>query len=577
MTANASFPKQPAHHGDELWAMPDDLDIGFDALISRYATHRLRNAEAIIQARPDLAEVIAPPEVTFAAYLADGSIVLCCPDGLPKTLLAVAEALDRKAPIVKFASQAATPPDLSAKLDELGRKLDTLQQDHGAGEQIVDRLIAIKSALLEGLAQVGKNNEPPAAPIPHGLDLAGLASRLEGAINHLALRADAPLEVDLTDIQQTLEETEVRILSFVRHTSQTSELAPQLEQIEQGIRQIMTAAAEQPSIASTLQRLEDRIESIADRTVPKADIAAQEQKAAHFLESIGPVMQRLDAAVDRMSTASTPAADQRLAAIEDQLIAISNRMEADRASRPDNEKLTSVLTDLRQEVGHAAALAPIGAASLQQISAQIEAMALRPDPVLDMTQQRQSFARFAEALGQAVRRLEATAQVIEVQSNTTAILAETKALREDLQIPLAKLDPVSDAIATLASQIAGLSHRPDPVLDLTEQQQSFAQFAIAISNAVRKIEDGAAKQQSIAHGLQDIAAQAILGLMASQKIAAEPLTSAVNGQHASPLDLMQTLRYKIAEDLAIEFQRHGWRPFNVVRDNRFTAASEANE
>ena len=572
MTANASFPKQPAHDSEELWVTPDDFDIGFDALISRYATHRLRNAGAVIQAHPDLAEVIAPPEVTFAAYLADGSIVLCCPDGLPKTLLAVAEALDRKAPIVKSASQASLTPDLSAKLDELGRKLDTLQRSHGAGEQIVDRLMAIKSALLEGLAQAGKNNEPPAAPILDGLDLAGLASRLAGALNYWALRADALLEVDLTDILQTLEETEFRILSFVHHTQQTSELAPQLEQIEQGIRQRMTVAAEQLAIGSTLQRLEDRIESIADRTVPKADIAAQEQKAAHFLESIGTVMQHLDAAVDRVSTASTPAADQRLAAIEDQLIAISNRMEADRASRPENEKLTSILTDLRQEVGHAAALAPNGAASLQQIFAQLEALALRPDPVLAMTQQRQSFAGFAEALGQAVRQLEATAQVIEVQSNTTAILAETKALREDLQIPLAKLDPVSDAIATLALQMAGLSHRPDPVLDLTEQQKSFAKFATAISNAVRKIEDGAAKQKEIAEGLQDFAAQALLGLMTSQKIAAEPLTSAMNGQHDTPLDLMQTLRYKIAEDLAIDLQRHGWRPFNVVDDSRFTAA-----
>ena len=338
MTANADhFDLGPTA---EMWDASDDLDLGFDQLISRYATHRLHDAAALARLRPDLARLIAPPEVTFAAYLADGTIVLCCPDGIPESLADAVDLLDPSDPVPPAAAAQPTqtfvpPVDLAERLDILSQKLDVLQRDQTVGGQIADRLDEVKTALVEGLAKA-TTRAPAADAVTEGADPQMLAAELLGSI------------------EQMLQQSEQRVLTFMRHANRTPALAPQIDGIEQRLRQIVAATADQPRIRDSLVRLHEQIDGLIARPMPTVDLSIQRQGIAHFLESMGTVIRRLDASIDRLDRPSSPQADPQLTDIANHLTVMVQQLDDLGTAKIDLSPMTRALCDLRAEISRSA-------------------------------------------------------------------------------------------------------------------------------------------------------------------------------------------------------------------------------
>lgn len=504
----------------EGWTLPDDLDLGFDALINRYATHRLRDAEALARLRPDLARIIAPPEVVFAAYLADGSIVLCCPDGVPPELETAVDALDHL-PLDR-APPPPPAPDLTGRLDDLSLKLDQIQRDRQIGVQIAERLEDVKSTLLERLAIV----DPPLEVAP-------------------PLGASPAL---LEEMQRLLSESEGRMLALVRHANRAQNLSPQFEQIDQGMRQLLTLVADQPLLMNMLTQLEERVAALATRPAAPGDLIQQRQGFAQFLESMGTVLRRLDGAVDHLTN---PTPDPRIADIGAQLETLSTQIKAARREAIDPAHLSGMLTTLRERMDEICESAAPTPAALHKLADQVQSLARRPDPVLDLTAQRQSFAQFSEAMARMLHRLEAAAAAFEHQRDDMEIINETRELRRDLLVPLTRIDAWANTVPDLHSYLDRIADRPTPVLDMTAQRQSLAQFAIAFGAALRRMEQGTEELHGMARAVQEMAAQTMLGVVTSQTVATPD---------ADP----EALRLSLAEGMASAFRRAGWQPGPMV-------------
>ncbi|MDX8351415.1 hypothetical protein [Cognatiyoonia sp. IB215182] len=146
------------------------------------------------------------------------------------------------------------------------------------------------------------------------------------------------------------------------------------------------------------------------------------------------------------------------------------------------------------------------AAQLDQLAKQISALGTRPDPTLDLTDQRQMLARFQTAMGHVVGRLENEVTRIEAiggderQSETAA--TQLSSLAQALTDQFAPLTTMPSQLTEIATQLQGLPEsqnemsaalkvlkdRPAPTIDLTEQRKSLAQFAGAIGTAIKRLE-----------------------------------------------------------------------------------------
>ena len=175
--------------------------------------------------------------------------------------------------------------------------------------------------------------------------------------------------------------------------------------------------------------------------------------------------------------------------------------------------LTEAIADLTAKED-----APDIGPKLTELTASIASVAQRPDPVLDLTEQRQSFAKFGTVLAQVVQRLESVAGKFDTDQlePVTRALSDfsiqselrNEALAKDLADVRSKIEAsnasltdmatlaktaedtssLGPMIAVLEEKIDFVSQRPDPVLDLTEQRRSLAQFNAAAGTFLRRLE-----------------------------------------------------------------------------------------
>jgi hypothetical protein len=128
------------------------------------------------------------------------------------------------------------------------------------------------------------------------------------------------------------------------------------------------------------------------------------------------------------------------------------------------------------------------AEALSGLTAQIVKLAQRPDPVLDLTAQRQSFAAFGTALSKAIERLETVSEALAKPVEPTTATTQLVGVTGHLDRILSQGAMLDATVQTLAEEIMTLGQRPAPVLDLTAQRQSFAAFAQALSQVVTRLE-----------------------------------------------------------------------------------------
>lgn len=513
-----------------------DLDLGFDALINRYGTHRLLDPAALARLRPDLSGLIAPLEVTFAAYLADGTIVLCCPDGIPEDFAELVEPLgpppQLPAPAPVAPTQGEITPALADRLDALSNKLDSIQRDQALGAQIATRLEDVRSTLLEGLARSAPRENPSPAALQMW-DTDQLVGDMAGRVG------------------QMLERTEARMMSLLRDAARPS--VPQLEMIEQGVTQLVASNVDHPALKTQLDRIEGNVNGLIQRPTPLAELAVQRKGIAHFLESMNTVMRRLDGAIDRLDAPENPAADPLLAEVKEALAGLDLKLDGLGDARPDLSRLYQMLDILRDDIRQAALALQPQADALQNLSGCVDTLVSRPDPTRDLTLNRQSIGALSEMIEQGLQRLEAAGAVLAQRpdADTDALTVETRALHQDLRSVLDNLALNGDEISSLRKHISTLVNTVAPKPDLTEQRKDFARFGTALGQALRRLEERSQKQDAIVQDLQTVAAEAIVGLMLTQSITAD---------QTEVTDPIMAARWQLAEAMATDFKRRDWSP-----------------
>ncbi len=336
------------------------------------------------------------------------------------------------------------------------------------------------------------------------------------------------------------------------------------------------------------------VDRIADRPAPEIDLTEQRADLAQFKEALSDGVDRMETTVTTafnappqwaadLASKMAEAGKTKIEELQSPLAALQEELrsgfgEVTRAQTvlttqlaevsadnglPDRiETIAGAIDALRTELGNTANQAQT-ADRLEALTRALEALqadmgdrlgnlAKRADPVLDLTPQRQSFARFSTVLGQVVARLEAVAETMSKDTPQWAatISKSLEDLRadqtpeqhdmrpqldeiakglEDLRGFLANLgdqsavvgridtamgaiqeiktdlrsvadantaNPRSEEVAqsidalgtSLAAQISTLAARPDPVLDLTPQRQSFARFNTASGQFLRRLE-----------------------------------------------------------------------------------------
>lgn len=386
-------------------------------------------------------------------------------------------------------------------------------------------------ATFDGQATAPRSWRAPSQPLLTRIDLQGLVER--GALTGMHMQSDGSLILDCPAglpaeleglVEETLPPPEDRLARLEREleglTAELQErerLTDRLEAVEFGLAErlqtviaeevlnlfaegqegpsvvekietLLTSVREAPDVLAQLTdrlpdpaRLEARLEEIANRAPAPPDLTPLRQMNTRFLQAMQQVMGRLDHAIGAMQP------DQNLA---DRLAGVEQVLQGMQPVAPDFDALFDRL---------AATLAPMHS-MMGQMSDRLAALENRPAPVLDLTEQRKSFANYSTALSTSLRRIEAL----------DAKLDGVEALRQDLTAlahrpgPEALLDavaqrnaesltPVTEALAALTARIAALESRPMATLDLTEQRKSFAGYATALSTALRRIESLDAK------------------------------------------------------------------------------------
>lgn len=427
-------------------------------------THIVKNAEAVDPLFA-LSKVQDFPQVTFAAVFSDGAVVFGCDDEVPPEIAPLAQSLE--------ITDTSSDDLLASRIEELiaivRQQSQNQPSDPGAEIAALRAALAEQSdhsgAILERLNQVETKmsayQETVSAHLPehaeqlshiraHLADDRALVDMLE-AISALQIKDDPDDTIDLAAMLKGVGDSITERL----HQIQSSQA------IESHIAQV-TAAIDQmrTGIVADMREMLPQEKPEGPPPVTQAEVAEMFSGLARA-DDLNESLTGLSAEIMRLHEKAAPESDR-----QDDLVA----------------------------------------EQLKHMAEQIGAIAKRPDPKIDLTEQRQMMARFQTAMGQVLSRLEKeitrlaeTHQKELGDSTTDTHLGDLVQSLTGQLAPLAVLPGKLDGIdaqlqklpenhQTLTTTLTALSERPDPVIDLTEQRKSLAQFAGAIGTAIKRLE-----------------------------------------------------------------------------------------
>ncbi|PJI91426.1 hypothetical protein BC777_0254 [Yoonia maricola] len=392
------------------------------------------------------------PEVTFAAAFEDGTVVLGCKGALPKPLIGLAQ------PIVPVDTQTVDQTD--AKLDAILARLE--QVDAADARQPTPRDDEKLLAVLDAQMTLGKTLQDQLTSV------ATAVGNLPQDSNNAA--TDSALNALHTQLE-TLTET-------MQSPPHADRISQDLAQLRGDIAQLLPLIAAQQAlptadaIETLIADLETRLTAqtaatpAPDLTPQTEAINAMEQALTQGLSTVSNDVKTLITMHDTTEDSSTTEAQLSelktalenlpgLAAIGDKLATISEQLGGltDKKSHdPAQDQLSAQINTLVTDVA---------------------AMSQRPDPTLDLTEQRQGLARFQTAMNTVLGRLEqAIADLADVgQTNQKP---ETQDLHN-------KLDTLADTLSPVESL-------PAQFADLTEQRQGLLQSQTAMATILRRVE-----------------------------------------------------------------------------------------
>ncbi|MFA8442730.1 hypothetical protein [Yoonia sp.] len=517
---------------------------------SGVATHIVEN-KATIDPIFALSKVRDFPEVTFAAAFDDGIVVLGCAGQLPDQLARIAQPIIPKEPappngvgakLDALIARLDQSDSDNASQDRIGEVLATFEQQQtmiaALQDQISNMQISVETAVQNSAAS---STEDPRFDMLQGkleqlIDNNGSVSDFDSALQQLShMRADmaevlslakAPSPPDLsrqtTDIaptQQMIEQALNRVSNDVKALiamhgaagtqgdiqSEISELKTKLEdlpaltaidakldQLTLALNEIVDAhshanAFDDAQLGIKIDALATDIAAMSQQPSTEVDLATQRQTFAKFLTAMGTVIARLEQTVTDVATlgAANKSADTQQ--LQQKIDTVCENLAPIRT-------MSTQLADLNST------LAPLPAQG-DRILHQLSNLDTRTDPTNAEAAQRRSLAYFVHAIETIVSRVEGAADGIRNAPQQTDFAPHldqietylaTVATQESQNDVLARITTQHDELRALRSDIATFHDRPAPVLDLTAQRASFAQFATALQTVLGRFEKIAA-------------------------------------------------------------------------------------
>ncbi|MEM9342146.1 MAG: hypothetical protein AAGA87_03790, partial [Pseudomonadota bacterium] len=555
---------------------------------------------AIGPVRDALAELSARPAAADGVATRDDLAALVAAIGPVKDSLA--ELLARPAGLTEAALDGvATREDLAALVDAIGPVKESLAElsarPSGLAEGALDGV-----ATREDLATLGAALEPFKETLA---DLSGRTAALpEDALDGVATREDvnaiaaalAPLDglatrEDVAAIKAALEPLTADLAGVPAADQPAPATKDDLAVVTAAIAQVKAAVESGPSSAPP----EDALEGLARRE----DLVALRAAMGRFKSTLAEISARPagpseevisglanDVAALKAAPSSGATKDDVLAALEPVKAVV-----AQLAERPDAldglaraEDVTALAAPLKEAVD-ALAARPAGPGAeafehlatadglsalveqttalreenkalserLETLTSAVEAIARRPDPVIDLAPQRELYAKYTAVLDKLASRIEAAASRFEGED-----LPALRGMLEEMPTPTAAEPAEDPRIDAVLDAIRAIAKRPDPVLDLTEQRKSFATFNTALGTALRRLEDNTDALRADYNALAD-------RMAAGPDTPPPPVAASSDALHA----LLETNR-KLAE--AAVQGPEGYPDRAMIRDLRFALA-----
>ncbi|MDX8348463.1 hypothetical protein SLH49_10740 [Cognatiyoonia sp. IB215446] len=432
---------------------------------AKLVTHIVKNADSVDPLFA-LSKVQDFPQVSFAAVFEDGSLVFGCQGELPPE-------------IAQFAQPLATYEDPSQ-------------------HAIPEKTNATTTALTQQYAETPTSNQT------------NRIAALQAAITRQAETSASILD-RLTEFETRITAHQETIVACLPETTEQLSLIREHLKDDQSVTELRTAIAalqDQRSRddAADLAVMRAKIEEISSRSLSDDQRSDKEEAYIARLSEMLAQMQ-----VDLTTALCDLLPENETCSTQPQTQAILADM---LASLPQADELNEKLAGLSREIiglgenvvaASAHQYDPV-ADRLDHLAEQIAALAKRPDPTLNLTEQRQMMARFQTAMGQVMTRLEAEIARIETighaeeQSETavakldssmqtlTAQFESMNAMPSQLADIATYIEKLPEHQNTIVAALKSLKDRPAPVNDLTEQRKSLAQFAVAIGTAIKRLE-----------------------------------------------------------------------------------------
>ncbi len=425
------------------------------------------------------------PQVKFAAAFEDGTVVLGCPDQLPEPLKGAAR------PIARVDTPA--PHGIETKLDALIADLADRQHTDQRDNALEARLDKLLSAVDQQMSV--------SAALENRLD--GVEAMLEGGLRDITGRLND------TSKAEALQNKLASLISNAQTEHDFSPIIEQMSDLRSTVGAALTPLAAQACIP-TIETIETSLADFEERLMARAQMAQVNHATAPQLDDIGAAQQVTEQVLTTLSNdVKSLIAMHGATTSRDNTTELLMALEQTPALSRLDDMLKSISADMRTLTD---TNAPASASAQDQMMAKISgltdavtAISQRPDPVIDLTEQRQGLARFQTAMSAVLTRMEsaiADLAGLKGQPHAHSEADELHTKIDRLTDKVAPIDRLSTQLADLTtelsilpqqgerleSQLKGMEMRLDPVAHDAAQRRLLAHFTNAIKVIVSRLD-----------------------------------------------------------------------------------------
>lgn len=443
---------------------------------SGIVTHQIKNPDALdpmfaISQLKDL------PEVSFVAAFEDGLVLLGCPNGPPPS---IAEMV---MPFALQTEQINPPESIDAKLEQLNQRLDALQAERE--DQLTPALTHIESisSRLEFLVDaLAPDNGSDADDTNGGVTLADLDAQLKA----LHVQNGTPSDGALERIDNAVSE----LVSGADQQNQNLREALEVVKGSLEVQPVAVAAQEDHTALREIEALFDQRMGDLNTAVAQIgqEVASLKSPPNQESDAISQALMALNARFD--DAPGSLAQPEGSSELIERLDALQQALEQPRNASDAVSTLQNQFDDLpsRSEIE---TVFETFKSELTKIAEQSEAVATQSEASITLLKR----AAERDTVKTINQKLDSIAALLSDTSETNEDTASWAIALANLQEQVTLIAQASGT-TTLEEGLNELRDEmrkaaaapPSPVLDLTEQQQAFAELTTTIGDMREKLE-----------------------------------------------------------------------------------------